>query len=132
MIARDVCYIPIRAVIQSFGNVATEDIFHGTNSKAARTIPRNVWSVVRRKLDMVSAATSVQALRVPPGNRLEALHGDRAGSFSIRVNDQYRITFRFDGEHAYDVCCEDSIEVDDVAQAPRPDASRRDVAQGVS
>lgn len=95
------------AVIQSFGDAATEDIFHGTNSKRARTIPRDVWSVVRRKLDMVKAATNVQALRVPPGNRLEALQGDRAGSFSIRVNDQYRLTFRFDGEHANDVRCED-------------------------
>jgi len=56
---------------------------------------------------MVNAATNVQALRVPPGNRLEALKGDRVGLFSIRVNDQYRITFRFDSEHAYDVRCED-------------------------
>ena len=94
-------------VIQSFGDAATEDIFHGTNSKAARTIPKDVWSVVRRKLDMVNAATDVQTLRRPPGNRIQARQGDRAGSFSIRVNDQYRITFRFDGEHAYDVRCED-------------------------
>jgi len=49
----------------------------------------------------------VKALRVPPGNRLEALQGASAGSFSIRVNDQYRITFRFEGEHAHDVRCED-------------------------
>ena len=56
---------------------------------------------------MVNAARDVKALRVPPGNRLEALHGDRDGSFSIRVNDQYRLTFRFEGEHAYDVLCED-------------------------
>jgi proteic killer suppression protein len=96
-----------QVVIQSFGDAATKDVFDGSNSKAARTIPRAVWSVVRRKLDMVNAATDVQTLRVPPGNRLEALRGDRAGSFSIRVNDQYRITFRFDGEHAYDVRCED-------------------------
>lgn len=94
-------------MIQSFGDAATEDIFHGTNSRAARTISKNVWPVVRRKLDMVNAAASVQALRVPPGNRLEALRGDRAGSFSIRVNEQYRITFMFEGEHAHDVRCED-------------------------
>jgi proteic killer suppression protein len=56
---------------------------------------------------MINAATNVQALRVPPGNRLEALQGNRAGSFSIRVNDQYRITFTFDGEHAHGVRCED-------------------------
>src|SRR5947209_19504729 len=97
----------MRAVIRSFGDAATEDIFHGTNSKAARTIPKVLWPAVRRKLDLVNAATSVSALRVPPGNRLEALKGDRAGSFSIRVNDQYRITFRFEGEDAHGVHCED-------------------------
>ena len=96
-----------RTVIHSFGDAATEDVFHGTNSKAARKIPKDVWALVRRKLDMVNAATNVNALRVPPGNRLEALQGDRAGSFSIRVNDQYRITFRFESDHAYDVRCED-------------------------
>jgi proteic killer suppression protein len=95
------------AVIQSFGDAATEDVFHGTNSKAARAIPKSMWPVVRRKLDLVNGATSVGALRVPPGNRLEPLRGDRAGSFSIRVNDQFRITFRFEGEHAHDVLCED-------------------------
>lgn len=94
-------------MIQSFADAATEDVFHGTNSKAARKIPKELWSTVRRKLDLVNAATSVKALRVPPGNRLEALQGERAGSFSIRVNDQYRITFRFDGERALDVRCED-------------------------
>jgi len=94
-------------VIQSFGDATTEDVFHGTNSKAARKIPKGLLAAVRRKLDFANAATSVKALRVPPGNRLEALQGDRAGSFSIRVNDQYRITFRFEGEHAHDVRCED-------------------------
>jgi proteic killer suppression protein len=94
-------------VIRSFGDAATEDIFHGTNSKAARTIPKAVWPVVRRKLDLLNAATNVRALRVPPGNRLEPMKGDRTGSFSIRVNDQYRVTFRFEGEDAHDVRCED-------------------------
>ena len=56
---------------------------------------------------MLNAATSVTSLRVPPGNRLEMLKGNRTGSFSIRVNDQYRLTFRFEGEHAHDVRCED-------------------------
>ena len=94
-------------MIRSFGDAATEDIFHGASSKAARTIPKALWSAVRLKLDMVNAATTVNALRVPPGNRLEALKADRAGSFSIRVNDQYRITFWFEGEDAHDVRCED-------------------------
>ena len=94
-------------MIRSFGDATTEDIFHGTNSKAAGAIPKAAWPVVRRKLDLLNAAADVQALRVPPGNRLEALKGDRAGSFSIRVNDQYRITFRFEGEDAHEVRCED-------------------------
>ena len=94
-------------MIHSFGDDATKDVFHGINSRLARTIPKGLWAVVRRKLDMVNAATGVGALRVPPGNRLEALRGDRAGWFSIRVNDQYRITFHFEGEHAHDVRCED-------------------------
>lgn len=75
-------------MIHSFGDAATEDVFHGTNSKAARKIPKDLWSAARRKLDLVNAATSVKASRVPPGNRLEALQGERAGSFSICVNDQ--------------------------------------------
>jgi proteic killer suppression protein len=93
--------------MRSVGDAATEGVFHGANTKAARTIPKNLWSVARRKLDMLNAATNVAALRIPPGNRLEALKGDRAGSFSIRVNDQYRISFRFEGEDAHDVRCED-------------------------
>lgn len=94
-------------MIQSFGDSATEDIFHGTNSKAARTIPKDLWPAVRRKLDMLNAVTSVSALRMPPGNRLEALQGNRTGSCSVRVNDQYRITFRFEDGHAFQVRCED-------------------------
>ena len=96
-----------RTVIESFADTTTEDIFHGTNSKSARKIPKELWPVVRRKLDQLNAVKTAAALKVPPGHQLEPLKGDRAGSFSIRVNDQYRITFRFEGEHAYDVRCED-------------------------
>ncbi|MEO0767456.1 MAG: type II toxin-antitoxin system RelE/ParE family toxin [Pseudomonadota bacterium] len=56
-----------------------------------------------RKLAMVAAAAALEDLRVPPGNRLEVLKGDRAGQFSIRINDQYRICFRWDDGDAYDV-----------------------------
>jgi proteic killer suppression protein len=56
---------------------------------------------------MVNAASTVADLRSPPGNRLEALKADRAGSYSIRVNDHYRITFRFENGNAHDVICED-------------------------
>ncbi len=94
-------------MIESFGDQATEDVFNGTNSKQARTIPRQIWAVVRRKLDMLNAAHSLDDLQSPPGNRLQALKGDRKGFYSIRVNDQYRIVFRFASGYAFEVNCED-------------------------
>lgn len=94
-------------MIQSFADATTADLFHGANTKAARVIDKTIWPVVRRKLDMVNAAAAVSDLRVPPSNRLEALRGDQAGRLSIRVNRQYRITFRFEDGHAFDVRCED-------------------------
>lgn len=94
-------------MIESFGDRATEDVFHGTNSKQARRLPREIWGIVRRKLDLLNAAHGLEDLRVPPGNRLQALKGDLKGFYSIRVNDQYRIIFRFEGGHAHEVKCED-------------------------
>ena len=94
-------------MIHTFADAATADVFNGANTRAARTIDKSVWPVARRKLDMINAATAVQDLRVPPGNRLEALKGDQLGRFSIRVNDQYRISFRFEEGNAFEVCCED-------------------------
>ncbi len=94
-------------MIQSFGDAATEHAFYGDETKQARTIPKAIWPIVRRKLSYLHAATTVADLRVPPGNRLEALKGSLAGRYSIRVNDQCRITFRFDAGHASEVRCED-------------------------
>jgi proteic killer suppression protein len=94
-------------VIQSFGDPATEHIFYGEETKQARSISKVLWPIVRRKLSYVHAATTVADLRVPPGNRLEGLKGPRAGQYSIRVNEQYRITFRFEAGHAWEVRCED-------------------------
>jgi proteic killer suppression protein len=94
-------------VIRSFGDAATQDVFDGEDSRAARRLPQAIWPVIRRKLDMVNGAHTVGDLRAPPGNQLEALRGSRAGTYSIRVNDQYRITFRFEDGDAYDVTCED-------------------------
>ena len=62
---------------------------------------------MRRKLVYLQAATTLDDLRIPPGNRLKALRGSLAGRYSIRVNDQYRITFRFDAGHAWEVSYED-------------------------
>jgi proteic killer suppression protein len=94
-------------VIRSFGDAATADVFFGRNTKAARRIPRPLWPVLRRKLDALHRARTLDDLRLPAGNRLEMLKGDRAGTWSMRVNEQYRVTFRFEGGHASDVSCED-------------------------
>lgn len=81
-------------MIRSFKNQGTDDIFYGKNTKAARrTCPRNLWPVAARKLDQLDSVSSLNELRIPPGNRLEALSGDRQGQHSIRINDQYRICF---------------------------------------
>jgi proteic killer suppression protein len=82
--------------IVSFDDAATEDLFHGVNSSKARSIPADVAKVALRKLDMVNAAHVLDDLRVPPGNRLEALKGALAGYHSIRINQQWRIVFRWD------------------------------------
>ncbi len=70
-----------------------------------RRVPRfvNIEKVAMRKLAMLNRVVSVDELRIPPNNRLEALKGDRSGQFSIRVNDQWRICFRFAGGNADDV-----------------------------
>lgn len=81
-------------MIHSFADTGTADLFHGRDSKAARrTCPQPLWRVARRRLDQLNAAVSLDSLRVPPGNRLEGLKGDRAGQHSIRINNQFRICF---------------------------------------
>jgi proteic killer suppression protein len=87
-------------VIQSFACAETEKIF---NALSSRRIPGDIQRVARRKLLALHAAANLQDMTVPPGNRLEALKGDRAGQHSIRVNDQWRICFRWQSGHAYDV-----------------------------
>lgn len=83
-------------VIRSFADQATEDLFDGRNTKVARQrLPGSLWKIVARKLDALDQAEVLDDLRVPPGNRLEALRGDRHDQHSIRINDQYRICFRW-------------------------------------
>jgi len=94
-------------MIQSFADSATADLWDERNSKAARRVPRDLWPTVLRKLTLVDSAQRLDDLAALPGNRLEALAGDRKGQHSIRVNQQYRITFRWEKHHAHDVCCED-------------------------
>lgn len=83
------------------------DLFRDRNTRAARRIPRELWRVVQRKLKLLDAAGRLDDLRVPAGNRLEALKGSRVGRHSMRVNDQYRVTFRWESGHAYEVAVED-------------------------
>jgi addiction module HigA family antidote len=82
-------------VIQSFGDETAADLFRERNTRDARRIPRELWRSVQRKLKAVDVAFALEDLTIPSGNRLERLRGDHAGRYSIRVNDQYRITFRW-------------------------------------
>jgi toxin HigB-1 len=94
-------------VIRTLADDTTRDIWNGVNSKAARRIPRDLWPAVRRKLDQIDAVTRLDDLKVPPGNRLHALTGHLGGYQAVRVNDQYRVVFRFEGTDAFDVRCTD-------------------------
>lgn len=95
-------------MIHSFKNQGTEDIFDGKNSKAARKLcPHNLWNIAARKLEQIDSATNLDDLKVPPGNRLEALSGNRYGQYSIRINDQYRVCFEWENGNA------DNVEIID-------------------
>ena len=81
-------------MIQSFKDAGTLDIFNGENTKNARkTCPQSLWRVAARKLDQLDSVTALQELKIPPGNQLEALLGERQGQHSIRINEKYRVCF---------------------------------------
>ena len=81
-------------MILGFKTQGTEDIFNGKNTPIARrTLPSHLWKQAQRRLEVLNAAVALDDLRIPPGNRLEALHGNREGQYSIRINDRYRICF---------------------------------------
>jgi len=90
-------------MIASFGDNATEDLYHGARSARVRRIPQQIWRIACRKLDMIEYAEALQDLLVPPGNRLEALKGNMTGFHSIRVNDQWRVVFQWRGGAAHNV-----------------------------
>jgi proteic killer suppression protein len=91
-------------VIESFGDTETERIYEGQRS---RKLPGDIQHRARRKLRMINQARSLQDLSVPPGNRLEALQGDLEGFWSIRINQQWRIIFRWDDGRKSDVSITD-------------------------
>ena len=94
-------------MIRSFADETSADLFRQRNTRAARRIPQQLWRVVHRKLKLIDAAGRLEDLVVPAGNRLELLKGDQAGRHSIRVNDQFRVTFRWENGHADEVRVED-------------------------
>lgn len=87
-------------MIRSFKDADAERLFSGAH---VRRLPADLQRITARKLEMLDAAPSLRALLVPPGNRLEKLRGDRVGCYSIRINDQWRICFRWLGSNAFDV-----------------------------
>jgi proteic killer suppression protein len=91
-------------VIRSFRDRATAEIFDGTDSTAARrTCPPSLWAAARRRLDQVNRVRDLRDLAIPPGNHLERLRGSRRGQHSIRINDRYRVCFRWESGDAFEV-----------------------------
>ncbi len=87
-------------MIKSFNCKETEKIW---NEEFSKKLPHDIQKRALRKLMMLNVATVLEDLRIPPNNRLEALTGDRQGQYSIRINDQYRICFRWLDNHSFDV-----------------------------
>jgi len=90
-------------MIQSFGNQLASDLFDDKSSKVVRFFPSDLRRRARRKLLYLHEAAVLQDLKVPPGNRLEQLKGNKKDFFSIRVNDQWRIIFKWKESNAYEV-----------------------------
>jgi proteic killer suppression protein len=90
-------------MIASFGDRATEDLHHNRPTNRARRFPPDIVALALVKMDLLNGAAAVLDLRTPPGNRLEALKGDLKGYHSIRVNEQWRLVFRWEGNNAHEV-----------------------------
>ena len=90
-------------MIISFGDEATADLYHGRRTKRVRKLPQDILHRALVRLDVLNTAHSLIDLRSPPGNRLEALGSNWAGFYSIRINQQWRIVFRWEDGNAYDV-----------------------------
>lgn len=87
-------------MIKSFADKATAAVFSG---QLVRRLPHDIQVIARRKIKLIDATSRIEELRVPPGNRLELLSGNRTGQWSIRINDQWRICFKWESGHAEDV-----------------------------
>ena len=91
-------------MIRNFADKEAQRIWSGT---ASRHLPGEIQHIARRKLRMLDNAAALSDLRIPPANRLEALKGSRKGQYSIRINDQWRICFRWNGGDAFDLAIVD-------------------------
>lgn len=89
--------------IKTFADQTTADVAAGLNTKHARKVPQRVWNAAQRRLDALQAAKTLLDLSAIPGNNLEDLKHTKPGFFSLRVNDQYRVFFRFVNGEAHDV-----------------------------
>jgi proteic killer suppression protein len=90
-------------MIRGFGNQLAEDLYYDRKTKATRSFPPELRRIARRKILFLHDAAELRDLRIPPGNKLEALRGNRKGSHSIRINDQWRVVFVWKGSDAYEV-----------------------------
>lgn len=90
-------------MIRNITGKTTQDIYDGVSSRHARKLPSELHPKARRLLDLINAAVRVEILNSPPGNRLEKLRGDLSGYWSLRINDQWRIIFRWADTDALDV-----------------------------
>jgi proteic killer suppression protein len=90
-------------VIVSFGDKATEDLFHNRQTQRVRRYPPEILRPSLQKLDMLNSSRDVKDLQSPPGNRLELLKGDLKGYYSVRINERWRLVFRWQGADAHEV-----------------------------
>jgi len=90
-------------MIVSFQDSVLESFYYSGPSRKTKRVPSELHSAIRRKLDQLNSATDINDLRVPPANHLELLKGDLKGKYSIRVNSQWRIVFRWDNDAVYEV-----------------------------
>lgn len=120
-------------MIVNFAGKMAQAIYDGVNSKQARRFPQDLHAKARRLLDQLNAAPTLEFMKIPPGNRLEKLSGNLKGFWSLRVNDQWRIIFRWQNTDAHDVNIVDYHWKDFyVAQKKTTHTSGRNAPQGIS
>ncbi len=90
-------------MIKNFKSKVAEDIYDGDTTRNARKIPLELHEKIRRLFDQLNAVTKIETLRIPPSNRLEKLSGNLKGYWSLRINKQWRVIFRWDNTSAIDV-----------------------------